>query len=139
MRKEEGGGGKKVWNPKVCVPKIARINISFCNFHFFPQGNLDPGGGSEGGVPPLLLSWSVVLKQACLGWGGVGWGWGEVERGTGWLISTASLTHWGVFSGDVPPGCKRPIRGGAVFYLLAVHRVLGCFCADGSPPSQACP
>ena len=29
-----GGGG--VWNPKVCVPKIAQINISLCKFHFFP-------------------------------------------------------------------------------------------------------
>ena len=27
-----GGGGPK--NPKVCVPKIAQINISLCKFHF---------------------------------------------------------------------------------------------------------
>ena len=25
-----------VWNPKVCVPQMAQINISFCKFHFFP-------------------------------------------------------------------------------------------------------
>ena len=37
--KERGGG---VWNPKVCVPKMARINISFCKF--------GSGGGGEMGV-----------------------------------------------------------------------------------------
>ena len=34
MRNEEWGGG--VWNPKVCVPKMADINISFCKFQYFP-------------------------------------------------------------------------------------------------------
>ena len=24
----------RVWNPKACVPKMAQINISFCNFTF---------------------------------------------------------------------------------------------------------
>ena len=31
-----GRGGGGVWNPKVCAPKMAQINISFCKFHFFP-------------------------------------------------------------------------------------------------------
>ena len=30
--RNEGG----VWNPKVCGPTMAQINISFCKFHFFP-------------------------------------------------------------------------------------------------------
>ena len=34
MYEKRGGGG--FWNPKVCVPKIAQINISFCRFHFLP-------------------------------------------------------------------------------------------------------
>ena len=34
---QRGGGGS--WNPKVCVPKMAQINMSFCKFHFFPGGN----------------------------------------------------------------------------------------------------
>ena len=25
-----------VWNQKICVPKIARINVSFCKFSFLP-------------------------------------------------------------------------------------------------------
>ena len=29
---ERGGG---VWNPQICLPKIAQINISFCKFNFF--------------------------------------------------------------------------------------------------------
>ena len=37
-----GGGalerrrGGEVWTPKVCVPKLARINIHFCKFYHFP-------------------------------------------------------------------------------------------------------
>ena len=29
---ERRGGG--VWNPKICAPKIAQINIFFCKFHY---------------------------------------------------------------------------------------------------------
>ena len=25
-----------VWDPKVCVPKMAQINTSFCKYHSFP-------------------------------------------------------------------------------------------------------
>ena len=42
-REERGGGG--LWNPKICVPKMAQINISF-----FPTMNLSPGGVPGGGV-----------------------------------------------------------------------------------------
>ena len=34
---EKGGEGVlEPKSPKVCVPKKAQINISFCKFHFFP-------------------------------------------------------------------------------------------------------
>ena len=47
IRREEGG----VWNPKFCVPKMGRINISFVNLVFshydiWVQGW---GRGSRGG------------------------------------------------------------------------------------------
>ena len=32
IRREKGGG----LDPKICVPKMAQINLSFCKFHFFP-------------------------------------------------------------------------------------------------------
>ena len=31
-----GEGGLEPKSPKVCVPKIAQINIFFCKFHCFP-------------------------------------------------------------------------------------------------------
>ena len=31
-----GGGVLEPKSPKICVPKTAPINISFCTFHFFP-------------------------------------------------------------------------------------------------------
>ena len=31
LEERRGGGGKGVWDPK-----IAQINISFCEFYFFP-------------------------------------------------------------------------------------------------------
>ena len=34
LAKGDGGGGGGVWNPKLCVPKIAQINISFRNVIF---------------------------------------------------------------------------------------------------------
>ena len=46
---ERVGGGGEPKSPKVCVRKIAQINISFCKFHFFPTMK----SGSEGrGVSP---------------------------------------------------------------------------------------
>ena len=96
---ERGGGGAKV-----CVPKTAQINISFCKFHFphyeiWVQGG---GGGPKGGggvtaPPPMVVS---CLNTACAiphrrpqgGEGapaGDGGGWGEqpslVIRGVGIL------------------------------------------------------
>ena len=32
-----GGGVLEAKSPKVCVPKIAQINVSFCKGHFFAQ------------------------------------------------------------------------------------------------------
>ena len=49
--------GEGVWNPKLCVPKIAQINISFCKFHFPPRyrgGSRVGGGGPGGGVFPCV-------------------------------------------------------------------------------------
>ena len=45
--RRRGGGG--VWNPNICVPKMAHNNFSFCKSHFFPIQNLARGGG--GGSP----------------------------------------------------------------------------------------
>ena len=53
---ERTGGGSG--NPKVCAPKVAQINISFCKLHLFPLWNPGPRGG--GGVP-LLLRLSAAL------------------------------------------------------------------------------
>ena len=50
IRGEEGGeGGEGVWNPKVCVPKLTRINISFCKVQREAHGC-----GSEGRSRLLL-------------------------------------------------------------------------------------
>ena len=70
---ERGGGG--VWNPKVCVPKKAQIDISFCKFPFFPTmksgswGGLAQGLGGwvlgAGGYPPVKHSvWLLFLYEA---------------------------------------------------------------------------
>ena len=40
---ESGGGG--VWDPKVCVPKMARPDFPDCKFRFFPRLSLCSGGG----------------------------------------------------------------------------------------------
>ena len=45
----EGGGGGG-WDPKVCVPKMARPDFPNDKFPFFPQRSLWPGGRSPGGV-----------------------------------------------------------------------------------------
>ena len=39
-----GVGGEGVWNPKVCVPKMARQDFPSCEFHFFPRWSLWSGG-----------------------------------------------------------------------------------------------
>ena len=44
---ERGGGG--VWDPKVCVPKMARPDFAGCKFRFPPMVTLVWGGG--GGFP----------------------------------------------------------------------------------------
>ena len=35
IRREAGGGG--VWDPKVCVPKMARSDLPNCKLRFFPR------------------------------------------------------------------------------------------------------
>ena len=87
--KRGGGEGEGVWNPKSCVPKIAQINISsFINKFPFshheiwvqrggwegvqrraglgggPEGGLG-GGGSRGGVHPLLLRTTAGTGTSC--------------------------------------------------------------------------
>ena len=49
MYQKRGGGG--VWNPKVCVPKIIQINISFRKFHFSHYEIWVRGWGGGGGYP----------------------------------------------------------------------------------------
>ena len=61
-----GGEGKGIWDPKVCGPKIAQINISFCIFHFAPTTKPGSTGGSpgEGGGPPPS-SYGCQLPRPC--------------------------------------------------------------------------
>ena len=52
----EGGEGG-VWDPKVCVPKMARPDFPSRKFRFFPRWSLWSGGGGTGvqgggGLPP---------------------------------------------------------------------------------------
>ena len=61
---QKRGGGEGVWDPKVCVPKMAQINISSCKCHVFPirvrgglkgqvwPRHLAPAGPGRGGYPP---------------------------------------------------------------------------------------
>ena len=44
----ENRGRRGVWNPKICVPKIAQTNSSFCKFHFFPTMKSGTRGGGGG-------------------------------------------------------------------------------------------
>ena len=57
---EKAAGG--VWDPKICVPKMARPDFPFCKFRFFPRWSLwsgGAGGGSRGGGggPPPPAMW----------------------------------------------------------------------------------
>ena len=56
--KEAGGGGG--WHPKVCVPKMARINISFCTLHFSAMKSGSGGGG--GGEASLS---GAIVHRPC--------------------------------------------------------------------------
>ena len=59
---EEGGGG--VWNPKLCVPKMAQPDFLICKCQFFSMMVTlvgGQGGGSGGGVPLLLLWCTAIL------------------------------------------------------------------------------
>ena len=42
------GGGGGFWDPKDCVPKIARQYLPRCKFRFFPRWSLWFGGGGGG-------------------------------------------------------------------------------------------
>ena len=44
------------------------------------------------------------------------------------MLSVARIRF--VFCGGVPPRCRRPKLGGAVFLLQAVHQSSACFRAD---------
>ena len=48
-----GGGGLEPKSPKVCVPKIAQINISFCKCHSHYEIRVEGGGGGYTPHPPL--------------------------------------------------------------------------------------
>ena len=72
IRREEGGGGGDGWgggglepkSPKVCVPKRAQINISFCKISFFPAMKSGSEGG--GGCPPCVTFRLVVVSLRAL-------------------------------------------------------------------------
>ena len=55
---EEGGGG--VWDPKVCVTKIAQSNLPFCKLRFLPRWSPRSGGG---GRPPTVVGYNYA--QLC--------------------------------------------------------------------------
>ena len=75
--RRRGGGGLEPKSPKVCVPKIAQINISFCKFHRFPPRNPGPMSGGAFDPPPPRVTFrrvavslrgpgqSPVLPSAC--------------------------------------------------------------------------
>ena len=50
-----GGGGLKPKSPNFCAPKIAQIDISFCNISLFPamKSGSEGGGGLHPPAPPL--------------------------------------------------------------------------------------
>ena len=43
-----GGGGGGVWDPKVCVPKLAQPDFPTSKFRSFPRSSLWSGGGGGG-------------------------------------------------------------------------------------------
>ena len=47
-----GGRGGGVWDPKVCVPKMARSDVPSGKFVFFPAMVTLVMGGGLGGSPP---------------------------------------------------------------------------------------
>ena len=64
---ERGVGGGGVWDPKVCVPKMARQDIPNGEFQFFPRWSLWSGGGGPGGggAPPVLPRRTALLILPC--------------------------------------------------------------------------
>ena len=82
----EGRGGGGVWDPKVCVPKMARSDFPDCKFRFFPRWSLWSGEGGGGAPPPPVT----------LGWGMGSRGVGGEHRCHGWAVSS-------VWVRDSPP------------------------------------
>ena len=78
-KKGMGGGG--VWDPKFCVPKMARPDFSNGKFRFFPRWSLWSGGHEQrilsSHVPPCHRHMVIAI------WSGGG---GELAQGLGgWL------------------------------------------------------
>ena len=60
-----GGGGRGVWDPKVCVPKMAQTKLSFGKFHFPPLfPHLNNFGGGGGGTP---LAFQILKHRRAWG------------------------------------------------------------------------
>ena len=96
----EGGGG--VWDPKVCVPKMARQDFT-CKFRFFPPQSLRSGGrgvqGGGGGNPPPPMVYGHC--NTSLGGGG------GHSVGAGDQVSAREARH----SGSKSPTKSRSSRG----------------------------
>ena len=56
-----GGGGGRVWDLKVCVPKKVRQDFPYCKFRFFSLWSLWSGGAVYGGRGLLLLWCTAIL------------------------------------------------------------------------------
>ena len=58
----EGGGGGVLWDPKACVPKMARSNCPYEKFRFFALRSLwlgvGGGGGASSPFPPIVYGHS---------------------------------------------------------------------------------
>ena len=50
------GGGGEVWDPKVCVPKMAQPDFPSCEFRCFPRQSLWSGGGGGLGAGLQLVT-----------------------------------------------------------------------------------
>ena len=59
---EGGQGGRGVWDPKVCVPKLADQIFPTGNFVVSPRREGGPGGG----YPALLRRCTAVVIQRCV-------------------------------------------------------------------------